>query len=154
MIPEKFRRHFWYRLARIAPTGSLRRQALERLVFVEVAPSAYIGPAITVTPFGGPTPTQTLLTVSDRATISPNVTLLCSMHPEEANLPGDYGERSPITVGRDAWIGADATILGGVSIGAESIVAAGAVVTDDVPPGTVVGGVPAKPLKRVGDHDE
>lgn len=147
MLPEKVRRHFWYRLARTAPTGSLRRRALQRLSFVELDTDVYVGPSLTLTPLGGPTPDRTLLTVGPRATISPDVTLLCSMYPENAELPGTYGERAPITIGRDAWIGADATVLGGVSIGDQSIVAAGAVVTEDVPPRTVVGGVPAEPVK-------
>lgn len=147
MIPEKYRRHAWYRLARTAPTGSLRRAALKRLAFVEIGADVYVGPSLTLTPLGGPTPERTLLTLGPRATLSPDVTLLCSMHPEAAQLPGEYGERAPITIGPDAWIGADATILGGVSIGEQSIVAAGAVVTEDVPPRTVVGGVPAEPIK-------
>ncbi|MCU4742808.1 acyltransferase [Natronoglomus mannanivorans] len=73
------------------------------------------------------------------------------MHPEDAKIPGNYGERSPIIVNEDAWIGADATILGGTTIGEQAIVGAGAVVTEDVPPRTVVGGVPAKKLKEVTD---
>jgi len=50
---------------------------------------------------------------------------------------------------RNAWIGAAATILPGVTIGENSVVAAGAVVTSDVPPNTVVGGIPAKFLKHI-----
>lgn len=151
MIPEKYRRHVWYRLARTAPTGDTRRAALERIGFIDIGPSVYIGPSVTITPLGGKTPDGTLLTLERRATVSPNVTFLTSMHPEAAELPDDYGERSPIVVGRDAWIGADATVLGGVTIGKQAIVGAGAVVVDDVPPRTVVGGVPAEKLKEVTD---
>lgn len=52
--------------------------------------------------------------------------------------------RSSVDIGRDVWIGAHAVVLAGVSIGDGAIVAAGAVVTKDVPPRTIVGGVPAK----------
>ena len=55
----------------------------------------------------------------------------------------------PITVGKGVWIGSHSTILAGVTIGDGSIVAAGAVVTKDVPPKTVVGGVPAKVIKKI-----
>ena len=149
MIPEKYRRHAWYRLARSAPTGTIRRAALERLSFVELEADVYVGPSLTLTPLGGPTPKRTLLRLGPRSTLSPDVTLLCSMYPEEAPLPGEYGERAPITIGSDAWVGADATILGGVSIGDQSIVAAGAVVTEDVSPRTIVGGVPAETIKTL-----
>nr|WP_305880594.1 DapH/DapD/GlmU-related protein [Halovivax cerinus] len=154
MIAEKYRRYVWYRLARTAPTAGSRRAALRRLSFVEIDDGAYVGPSVTLTPIGGDTPERTLLTVGERATISPNVTLLCSMHPEAARIPGEYGERAPISVGADAWIGADVTILGGVTIGDGAIVGAGAVVTRDVPPRTVVAGVPAEPIETHDDGDE
>lgn len=58
---------------------------------------------------------------------------------------------APIVVEDHVWIGSGAIILGGVTIGRGSIVAAGAVVTRDVPPLTVVGGVPAKALRTVNE---
>lgn len=56
---------------------------------------------------------------------------------------------SAIVIGNNGWIGFNATILPGVSIGDGAIVAAGAVVTKDVPANTIVGGVPAKFIKKV-----
>ncbi len=56
---------------------------------------------------------------------------------------------APIRLGKRVWIGAHATILAGVTIGDNSVVAAGAVVTRDVPPNVVVGGVPAKILRKI-----
>ena len=56
---------------------------------------------------------------------------------------------APIKIGAHVWIGSNATILSGVSIGEWSVVAAGAVVTKDVPPMTVVGGVPARIMKEI-----
>ena len=55
----------------------------------------------------------------------------------------------PIVIADDVWIGANAVILPGITIGEHAVVAAGAVVTTDVPPYSVVGGVPAKVLKRL-----
>lgn len=52
-------------------------------------------------------------------------------------------------VGNDVWIGGNVTVIGGVHIGNNVIVAAGAVVTKDVPDNTIVGGVPAKPIKSL-----
>lgn len=55
----------------------------------------------------------------------------------------------PIVIGNHVWIGSNATILQGVTIGEWAVVAAGAVVTKDVPPFAVVGGVPAKIIKTI-----
>lgn len=56
---------------------------------------------------------------------------------------------NPVTIGNDIWIGANAVILPGVTIGDHSVVAAGAVVTKDVPPQSLVAGVPAKVIKQI-----
>ena len=61
---------------------------------------------------------------------------------------------APIKIGEHVWIGSNATILSGVTIGDHAVVAAGAVVTQDVPAMTVVGGVPAKVLKVVREEKE
>ena len=60
---------------------------------------------------------------------------------------------APIVLGRNVWVGAHATILKGVTIGDNAIVAAGAVVTKDVPADTIVGGVPARIIRRIGDQE-
>jgi len=55
----------------------------------------------------------------------------------------------PVAIGRNVWVGAKAVILPGVHIGDNAVVGAGAVVTRDVPPYTVVAGVPARVIKEV-----
>lgn len=64
------------------------------------------------------------------------------------NLPG-AATTKPVRICRDAWIGANAMVLKGVTIGERSIVAAGAVVTSDVPPDSLVAGVPARVLRTL-----
>ena len=61
---------------------------------------------------------------------------------------------SPIRIGKNVWVGSHATILPGVTVGDNAIVAAGAVVTKDVPPNTVVGGVPARMLKTIAQQEK
>lgn len=57
---------------------------------------------------------------------------------------------APIVLGRNVWVGSNATILQGVTIGDNAVIAAGAVVTKDVEPATIVGGVSAKVIRRIG----
>lgn len=61
---------------------------------------------------------------------------------------------SPVIIGENVWIGSNATILPGVTIGDNSVVGAGAVVTKDVPENTVVAGVPAKVVKKIHENLE
>lgn len=56
---------------------------------------------------------------------------------------------APIVLGRNVWVGSNSTILQGVTIGDNAIIAAGSVVTKDVPANTIVGGVPAKPIRPI-----
>lgn len=86
--------------------------------------------------------------IGDGALIGHNVVLATVNHdlnPEE-NRKNHY---APVKIGSHVWIGSNATVLPGVTIGEWSVVAAGAVVTQDVPPMTVVGGVPARVLKKI-----
>jgi acetyltransferase-like isoleucine patch superfamily enzyme len=82
--------------------------------------------------------------------IGPRVQFECMVHGPtvlDGRRPGTHSGR--IHVMQHAWIGARAVILTDVTIGTGAIVAAGAVVTRDVPPYTLVAGVPAKPKKRL-----
>lgn len=70
---------------------------------------------------------------------------------DDFSKPIMYGGRrlAPVTIGPSCLIGYNAVLLAGVTVGERSIVAAGAVVTEDVPDNTIVGGVPARPIKRI-----
>ena len=80
--------------------------------------------------------------------IGHNVVLATINHDLEPEHRADLWLK-PIHIGKNVWIGANATILAGVSIGENAVVAAGAVVTKDVQDGVVVGGVPAKIIKAL-----
>ncbi len=86
--------------------------------------------------------------IHDRATISLNAQILTHMDVGYSPLAETRypTQTAPVTIQTGAYIGAGAIILMGVTVGENSVVAAGAVVTEDVPPGAVVAGVPAKPL--------
>jgi acetyltransferase-like isoleucine patch superfamily enzyme len=87
--------------------------------------------------------------IADQVMIAHKVNLVTAGHTVEPERRRDYITAEPITIDTNVWIGTAATILPGVSIGADSVVAAGAVVTRDVPPATLVAGVPAKVATRL-----
>lgn len=86
--------------------------------------------------------------IGDGTMIGHNVVLATINHDLDPaqNRKNHY---APITIGDHVWIGSNATVLPGVRIGEWSVVAAGAVVTKDIPPYTVAGGVPAKRIRTV-----
>jgi acetyltransferase-like isoleucine patch superfamily enzyme len=88
------------------------------------------------------------ITIEDDVLIGPKVSLITENHP--LNPEDRKGlTAKPILIKKNAWIGANATILPGVTIGENAVVAAGAVVSKDVPDNTIVGGIPAKFIKNV-----
>ncbi|WP_321951196.1 DapH/DapD/GlmU-related protein [Burkholderia cenocepacia] len=91
------------------------------------------------------------LEIGDDVMIGPNVSLITSGHPVEPSRRRDGVVAKPIVIGRNVWIGAGATIIGGVTIGENAVVAAAAVVTRDVPPNTLVGGNPAKVIRSIAE---
>jgi acetyltransferase-like isoleucine patch superfamily enzyme len=88
------------------------------------------------------------ITIEDGVLIAPKVSLLTEGHSESPASRQSL-KAGHIHIRQNAWIGANATVLQGVTIGENSIVAAGAVVTEDVPDNTIVGGVPAKIIRRI-----
>ncbi|MCC8409447.1 sugar O-acetyltransferase [Mucilaginibacter sp. UR6-1] len=88
------------------------------------------------------------ITLEDHVLIGPRVNLVTENHPLDPSTRRGLICK-PIIIKRNAWVGAGATILPGVTIGENTVVAAGAVVSKDVPDNTVVGGVPAKAIKSI-----
>ena len=88
------------------------------------------------------------VTIDDNVMIGPRVNILSETHPLEPQTRATLIAK-PIHIKQNAWIGAGATILPGVTVGEHSVVAAGAVVSRDVPNRTVVAGTPAKPVKSI-----
>ena len=90
--------------------------------------------------------------IGDFVMIAPGVCLLANMHNhEDPNVPMVFqGKKigTPVIIGDDVWLGRNVIVMPGVKIGKGSIIAAGAVVTKDVPEYSIFGGVPAKLIKK------
>jgi len=91
------------------------------------------------------------LEIADDVMIGPNVSLITSGHPLEPSQRRARVIAKPIVIERNVWIAAGATIIGGVTVGENSVVAAGSVVTRDVPQNTLVGGNPARVIRSIGN---
>ncbi|HWU48704.1 MAG TPA: sugar O-acetyltransferase [Asticcacaulis sp.] len=87
--------------------------------------------------------------IGDETMIGPNVSLITSGHPLDPLLRRDGVSASPIVIGRNVWIAANVTIIGGVSVGDGAVIAAGSVVTKDVAPAVLVGGNPARLIRKL-----
>jgi acetyltransferase-like isoleucine patch superfamily enzyme len=109
--------------------------------FIKIGKDVFINHACSFLDMGG-------ITIEDEVLLGPKVNLITENHPLDP-----VNRRSlickPIVIKRRAWIGAAATILPGVTVGENAVVAAGAVVSKDVPANTVVGGIPARILKKI-----
>ena len=114
--------------------------------FISLGKNVFINHACSFLDLGG-------ITIEDDVMIGPKVNLVTENHPLD---PADRQSLflKSIVIKRSAWIGAAATILPGVTIGENAVVAAGAVVSKDVPANTIAGGVPAKIIKTIVHHKQ
>jgi acetyltransferase-like isoleucine patch superfamily enzyme len=113
--------------------------------FITIGKNVFINHACSFLDMGG-------ITIEDNVLIGPKVNLITENHPLDPSNRTSL-VATAIVVKRNAWIGAAATILPGVTIGENAVVAAGALVSKDVAPNTVVAGVPAKMVKVIEPND-
>lgn len=110
-------------------------------IFTSIGKNVFINHGCSFLDLGG-------ITIADDVMIGPQVKLVTENHPLDPKTRKGLICK-PIVLKKNTWIGAGATILPGVTVGENSVVAAGAVVSRDVPDNTVVGGVPAKIIKDI-----
>lgn len=94
------------------------------------------------------------LDIADDVMIGPNVSIITSGHPIEPSQRRAFLVARPIVIERNVWIAAGAIIVGGVTVGENSVVAAGSVVTKDVPRNTLVAGNPARVIRSIGNEEK
>ena len=111
---------------------------------IRVGRNVFINQNCTMYDLGG-------IDIADDVMIGPNVSVITSGHPIEPSRRREFVTAKPIVIERNVWIAADVTIIGGVTVGENSVIAVGSVVTRDVPPNTLVGGNPARVIRSIGD---
>jgi acetyltransferase-like isoleucine patch superfamily enzyme len=109
--------------------------------YISIGKNVFINHACSFLDMGG-------ITIGDNVLIGPKVNLVSENHPIDPSQRHSLIGK-PIIIKNNAWIGASATILPGITVGENSIVAAGAIVTKDVPDNTIVAGNPAKQIKNI-----
>ncbi len=92
------------------------------------------------------------LDIADDVMIGPNVSIITAGHALEPSKRRAITIGKPIVIERNVWIAAGATVIGGVRVGENSVVAAGSVVTKSVPPNSLVAGNPARLIRSISDN--
>jgi maltose O-acetyltransferase len=142
---EELFRSLLMKIARSIPSYKVRL-SIYRFLGMEVGRDTFIGAGLEVIDIT----LANHITLGDRVTIAPSATIVVSSGPNKSRLKSIYPRKiAKIVIDDDAWIGTGSIILPGVKIGAMSVVGSGSVVTKDVPPYSVVAGVPAKVIKEI-----
>ncbi|MBQ8738849.1 MAG: sugar O-acetyltransferase [Clostridia bacterium] len=93
--------------------------------------------------------------VGNNVLFAPNVILSTAGHPIEPSLRASgYQFNAPIHIGNNVWLGAGVIVMPGVTIGDNSVIGAGSVVTKDIPPNVVAFGTPCRVVREIGDRDK
>ena len=150
------------------PGEGARRAELLRAMFAEIGDGCYIEPPLHAN-FGGrhvhfgsrvyanfnlTLVDDTHIYVGDATMLGPNVTLATAGHPILPALRTQgYQYNAPVRIGCNCWLGAGVVVLPGVTIGDNTVVGAGSVVTKDLPANVVAAGNPCRVLRPIGAHD-
>lgn len=147
---------------------SEKRERLLKDMFAEIGEGCYIEPPLHSN-FGGAHAhfgkgiyvnfnltmvDDTHIYVGDDTMIGPNVTLATAGHPIDPRLrKKGLQYNMPVRIGKNCWLGAGVCVLPGVTIGDDTVIGAGSVVTRDIPSGVVAVGNPCRVLRKVGERD-
>lgn len=134
-------------VAKSFPLNAVRVWAL-RAAGYRVGRSVYVGTELHVT--DELYSNRCSLSIGDRVAIAQRVLIVLSSHPNNSLLRDEMGVvEGSVSIRDDAWIGAGSILLPNVTVGEQAVVAAGAIVTKDVPPRTIVAGNPARLLRSL-----
>ncbi len=150
------------------PTELTKRTEMLRAMFAEIGEGCYIEPPLRAN-WGGrhvhfgshiyanfnlTLVDDTHIYVGDYTMLGPNVTIATAGHPILPELREKaYQYNAPVHIGRNCWLGAGVVVVPGVSIGDNTVIGAGSVVTKDIPANVVAVGSPCRVLRPINEHD-
>ena len=151
------------------PTETDKRTAMLKEMFAEIGEGCYIEPPLRAN-FGGKhvhfgkgvyanfdltLVDDTHIYVGDHTMIGPNVVIASAGHPVLPELrEKGYQYNAPVHIGKNCWLGAGVIVLPGITIGDNTVVGAGSVVTKDLPSNVVAVGNPCRVLRKIGEKDK
>ena len=150
------------------PSESDKRAALLKEMFAEVGEGCYIEPPLhanwagrfvhlgksVYANFNLTLVDDTRIDIGDHTMLGPNVTIATAGHPVDPELRERVAQFNlPVRIGRNCWLGAGVIVLPGVTIGDNSVIGAGSVVTKDIPANVVAVGSPCRVVRPIGEHD-
>ena len=150
------------------PLEQEKRTALLKEMFAEIGQDCYIEPPLhsnwgghnvhfgngVYANFNLTLVDDTHIYVGDHTMLGPNVTLATAGHPIYPPLrEKGYQYNVPVRIGKNCWLGAGVIVMPGVTIGDNTVIGAGSVVTKDIPANVVAVGNPCRVLRPIGDHD-
>ena len=151
------------------PTESEKRQELLKEMFAEIGEDCYIEPPFhanwggkhvhfgkcVYANFNFTAVDDTHIYVGDYTMFGPNVILATAGHPILPELRQEaYQYNMPVHIGKNCWLGAGVIVLPGVTIGDNTVIGAGSVVTKDIPSNVVAVGNPCRVLREINEHDK
>lgn len=139
--------HFWQVLSRITPFNGLRIW-MQRNRGVKIGKNVLIGPMVSIDDVF-----PNFVVIEEGVSLAGHNYILTHNKPLEYHRNVIESYLAPVIIKKNAWVAVGSTVLPGVTIGEGAIVAAGSIVTKDIPPNTLAGGVPAKVLKEFRMED-
>lgn len=150
------------------PSEYARRQELLKTMFAEIGEGCYIEPPLHANRggkychfgkniyanFNLTLVDNTHIYVGDHTMLGPNVVLATASHPILPELREQaYQYNVPVRIGRNCWLGAGVMVLPGVTIGDNTVIGAGSVVTKDIPANAIAAGSPCRVIREIGERD-
>lgn len=166
LAEQRVKQELMYDFNHLRPSQAKEREEIMRRMFGYVGENVFVRPPVTIArgtlvSIGDGTWINSNLnlvddykiTIGKNCLFAPNVTISTTGHPVHPDLRTAGMYSFPVTIEDNVWIGANVVVLPGVTIGENSVIGAGSVVTKDIPANVIAVGAPCKVLREINDRD-